>query len=73
MTTEDIKDATWGCLISNPEVIFRISFINSNNTIEYHLKNDDTRYNVPLSEIRILDEKDIPNELKDGYNEATFF
>lgn len=72
MTIEDINNATWGCLINDPKVIFRITFINANNTIEYRLKNDNTRYSALLSEIQILEEKDVPNDLKDEYDEAVF-
>ncbi len=68
----DIKNANWGCLIKNPQVIFRITFINSNDTIEYRLKDDDERHTAFLDEILILDEKDIPDDIKEEYNDAIF-
>lgn len=57
----------WGCLISNPDVIFRIDMINPNGRIEYHLPNDTQRHHPHLSEIKVLDENEVPLEIRLAY------
>ena len=64
MEIKDVRNANWGCLIKNPQVIFRITLVNNNNTIEYKLKNDEKRYGAYFSEIKLLDEKDVPDDIK---------
>lgn len=67
MKLEDVINAKWGCLKSNLDVIFKIAVVNRNNTIEYYLPNDEKRYEAPFSEICLLKEKDIPDEIKDAF------
>lgn len=68
----DSVDKKWGCLIDNPQTVFRITIINPNNIIEYRLKDDKERYYASLSEINILDENDVPDDIKNAYNETEF-
>lgn len=57
----------WGCLLDNPNVIFKIDIVNPNGRIEYHLPNDTQRYHPHLSEIKILDESEVPLEIRLAY------
>lgn len=57
----------WGCLISNHNVIFRIDMVNPNGRIEYHLPNDTIRHHPHLSEIKVLDESEVPLEIRLAY------
>lgn len=67
MKLEDVIKAQWGCLKSDPDMIFKITFVNSNNTIEYHIPNNKERHEAPFSEICLLEEKDVPDEIKNAF------
>lgn len=65
MTIEDIGNAEWGYLIKSPQTIFKIEKVNElNETIEYHLLNDERRYSARFSEIGLLDETKVPDEIR---------
>ena len=65
MKIEDIRNAEWGYLLGNPNVIFRIEQVNEQNeTIEYHLLNGERRYPARFSEIGLVDETEVPDEIK---------
>ena len=65
MKIEDIRDAEWGYLIGIPQTIFKIEKVNRlNETIEYHLLNDERRHFARFSEIGLLDETEVPDEIR---------
>lgn len=72
MKMEDIIDK-FGCLIENPQVIFRITGFNEKNKIvEYGIENINDRIHAKLSEIKILSDDEVPSEIKMKFNEANF-
>lgn len=65
MKIEDIRNAEWGYLIKTPQTIFKIEKVNERNeTIEYHLLNDERRHSARFSEIGLLDETEVPDEIR---------
>ncbi|MFV0330036.1 MAG: hypothetical protein ACK5KL_09500 [Dysgonomonas sp.] len=65
MGIEDIEKAEWGYLLDNPNVIFRIEQVNEQNeTIEYHLLNDERRHPARFSEVGLLDKTEVPDEIR---------
>lgn len=63
MKIEDIRNAEWGYLIKTPQTIFKIEKVNElNETIEYHLLNDERRHSASFSEIGLLSETNVPYE-----------
>lgn len=67
MEFDETTRIEWGCLINNPSIIFRIDMVNPNGRIEYHLPNDDQRHHPRLSEIKVLDESEVPLEIRLAY------
>ena len=65
MKIEDIRNTEWGYLIKTPQTIFKIAKVNDRNeTIEYHLLNDERRHSACFSEIGLLDETEVPDEIR---------
>ena len=65
MKIEDIRNTECGYLIKTPQTIFKIEKVNERNeTIEYHLLNDERRHSVRFSEIGLLDETEVPDEIR---------
>lgn len=65
MKIGDIRNAEWGYLIESPQTIFKIEKVNEQNeTIEYHLLNDERRHSARFSEIGLLDETKVSDEIR---------
>ena len=67
MKLDDFRNAEWGCLLANKDIIFKIDMVNHNGRIEYHLPNDTRRHSVYFSEIKVLRESEVPTEIKLAY------
>lgn len=67
MKLDDFRNAEWGCLLANTDIIFKIDTVNHNGRIEYHLPNDARRHSVYFSEIKVLRESEVPTEIKLAY------
>lgn len=65
MKIEDIRNTEWGYLIETPQVIFKIEKVNElNETIEYHLLNDQRRHYARFSEVGLLEETKVPDNIR---------
>lgn len=63
----------WAYLKENPNTIFRIHIINSNNTIEYYLPYDaEKRYSATIEQICFIDEQDVSQDIKEWYSNGLF-
>lgn len=69
MEKKEIEYGDWVCLKSNAEIIFRVSIVNPNETIEYKLKGDTKRHFANTSEVKLIDFSEIPENLLDYYND----
>lgn len=64
MKFDELENYEWGCLIDNPDIIFKVDIVNPNGRIEYHLPYDTQRYSAHFSEIKVLRESEVPIEIK---------
>lgn len=63
----------WAYLKENPNTIFRIHIVNSNNTIEYYLPYDtEKRHSTTIEQICFIDEQNVSQDIKEWYNDSLF-
>ena len=63
----------WAYLKENPNTIFRIHIVNSNNTIEYYLPYDaEKRHSATIEQICFIDENDVSQDIKEWYSNCLF-
>ena len=67
------RTTEWAYLKDNPNTIFRIHIINSNNTIEYYLPYDaEKRHSTTIEQICFIDEQNVSQDIKEWYNDSLF-
>lgn len=63
----------WAYLKENPNTIFRIHIVNSNNIVEYYLPYDvEKRHSARIEQICFIDSQDVPQDIKEWYNDSLF-
>lgn len=67
MEFDELENTEWGCLIDNPDVIFKVDIVNPNGSIEYHLPYDTQRHSAYFSEVKVLRESEVPTKIKLAY------
>lgn len=63
------ENKKWGFKKNEPNIIFKVHLLCSNGLIEYYLPEDKKRHSAWLDETIFIDEKDVPLERKQEYDD----
>lgn len=63
------ENKKWGFKKNEPNIIFKVRLLGSNRLIEYYLQEDKKRHSTWLDETVFIDEKDVPLERKQEYDD----